>query len=451
MKRKIFFLSFFIVFIVNAQLINRALVVPEFGNHLIRTYYPTSNTTIAVNPVYTIDLTTLPNGLSTTGSPNCTAMFGSDLFVTITGANQRIYKFPNYGNNPINAIANVSQITNISNDYVGIIFDTSGNLYVSEGSYLDTHIVKYTVLSNYTTRIDLGNGGLISYFANFAFDTSGNLWASDYRNNRIVAIEAMNLNTSNTSFHSCLTNTTTWGTTGGHNENINSVLQAKNITKAFSQPEGLAFDSNGRLWVANNNDSGTNEAPTLVRISFQMLNDILANTSFEAHPNLTNSIYGYQVWNLPSSTSGIGQFGGMQIDQSINRIYVNEQISGSGMWFDIATLSNVIDNFSNYQLNITSTNPGNGGMFLANSGQILENQSYFKSKSITFYPNPSNGLLSIQSGENIKEILAYNILGKEIKLEILNTNKIFIEEKGIYLLKIIFENGQISYNKIIID
>ena len=163
---------------------------------------PSSATTIAANTSYTIDLATLPNGLNTAASPNCTAMFGNDLFVTITGANQRIYKFPDYGTNPTNAITNVSQVANFSSDYVGLAFDVTGNLYVSEGTWGNTTIFKYTVASNYATRIDLGNGGVTSYFANIAFDASGNWWASDFWTNLIIAINVADLNTASASFRS---------------------------------------------------------------------------------------------------------------------------------------------------------------------------------------------------------------------------------------------------------
>ena len=438
----------------NAQLVNNSLVVPEFNNGIIKTYFPTSATTIAADLNYTINLTTLPNGLATAGSPNCVAMKGTDLFVSITSANQRIYKFPGYGTNPANAISNVTQISNVSNDYVGIAFDTAGNLYASEGSWANTHIVKYTAASNYGTRIDLGNGGVTSYFANITFDTAGNLWATDYLNNRIIAIAVGNLNMANATFKYCNTNTTSWAV-GGTNGNLNGVLSVKTIRLAFSQPEGIAFDSNGNLWVANNNDGSsgalTNEAPTLVRISTTMQANILNGTITEAVPNDTNSINGYRVWNLPSSASGRGQLGGMQIDKSLNRIYVNEEVSGSGMWFDTATLNNIVDNFNTYKLNITSTNPGNGGIYLAPSTQILANSSFESNeKLVTIYPNPSKGNFTIDGIDSIKNIKAYDVLGNEIMLTKISENQFSIDKTGMYFVKIETENEQIINQKLII-
>ncbi len=172
--KKILLLSVFAICnLAQAQLNNRRLVVPEFSNNKVKTYVQ-SGASMVVDPSFTIQLNQLPGALATNASPNCVAMNGSDLFVSMTAANQRIYKFPNYGNDPASSIGNVSQITNQLADYVGIAFDAAGNLYSSEGSFLNTQIVKYSA-PNYTLRTVLGNGGTTSYFANITFDAAGNL------------------------------------------------------------------------------------------------------------------------------------------------------------------------------------------------------------------------------------------------------------------------------------
>ncbi len=447
---------------MNAQLANRALVVPKFGtnagNNTVKTYMSTSATTIAENPTYTINFSTLGNGLATDASPNCVAMFGNDLFVNLTNANQRIYKFPNYGNDPAAAIANVSQVANFSSDYVGLTFDATGNLYVSEGSFGNTTIFKYTFASNYATRIDLGNGGVTSYFANIAFDANGNLWASDYWNNRIIVIKTTDLDTASAPFRSFYTNSLNWATNGGGNDNLFATLQAKNITTAFSQPEGIAFDSTGRLWVANNNDSAANEAPTLVYISIPQQNTVLAlapNGSLNADPNMTNSINGFGIYNLPTANpvvAGTGQLGGMQIDKAIDRIYINDENNGAGLWFDIANIALTNDTYANYKLGIISTNPGNGGIYLPTSTQLLgQNENQFVETSISVYPNPSNGVFAIETTETINSIKAFDILGKEISVKTTSNKQFLIEKSGIYFLKIELENGSVLNKKVIVE
>jgi hypothetical protein len=239
---------------------------------------------------------------------------------------------------------------------------------------------------------------------------------------------------------------------------LTATLQIKTITTAFSQPEGVAFDSNGKLWVANNNDSAANAAPTLVCLTVAQQNTILAiteNTSINADPNMTNSINGFSIWNLPTANpvvGGTGQLGGLQIDKAINRIYVNDENNGAGMWFDIASLSSIADNYNAYKLNITSTNPGNGGVYLATGTQILgRNENQIVAASVSVYPNPSNGVFAISSTENLKKITAFDILGKEMKINKLSNNQFSIEQSGIYFLKIELENGAILNKKIIVE
>ncbi len=459
MKKLLLLSVFSISTFVNAQLNNRRLVVPEFGNNTVKTYIPASATTIVADPSFTIVFSTLGNGLATTASPNCTAMFGSDLYVSLTAANQRIYKFPNYGTNPATAIANVSQITAMSSDYVGIAFDTAGNLYTSEGSYLNTQIVKYTApITMSSTRTVLGNDGIQSYFGNITFDAAGNLWASDYRNNRVVAIPVANLSTTNTAMKS-LVNSAAWNATGANLANSNATLGAIATNYAFTSPEGVAFDSTGGLWVANNNDGGNNgmlinNATTLVRISTGLQATILAATSTTASTSLLNNANGLKVWNLPSPGAGRPQLGGLQIDKVTDRIYVNEQKSNSGMFFDISTINAVTNIFTNHQLPIVSTGSGNGGIYLASNTQVLGASSFDDNNvKIGLYPNPSNGNFNITTSEKMEIVSVFDIFGKEISLENSSENdfKLSNPASGVYFVKVAFTNGTQTTKKLIIE
>ena len=457
MKRILSLLFMLVALSSQAQLVNRQLIVPEFGNGLVKTYFPTSPTAIAANSTYTIDLSTLANGLATAGSPNCVAMFENDLFVAITAANQRIYRFPNYGLNPATAIANVSQVTNVGNDYVGIAFDAAGNLYAAEGSYGDNNLVKYTAASGYTSSVNLGNGGLTSYFANLAFDNSGNLWASDYWNDRIVGIAATDLNTPNSIFHVLTTSAADWSQSGGVIANTNAALSSKVVHTVFSQPEGLAFDYGGNLWVANNNDGSgtqTNDAATIVKISPTLLTAVIDNVTTEAIPALSNSINGYYVWNVPSSAAGRSQLGGLQLDKDLNRIYVNEQVSGTGLWFDVSSLSLIEDAFANYQLQITSTNPGNGGLFLASTENIISNAPFVQSSpNVMLYPNPSAGQFQLKSAQNLKTVTAFDALGKQVALtqDFQNTYSLQDITAGTYFIRFELESGEIAVRALNIE
>ena len=456
MKKILLLLAFGISIFANAQLNNRRLVVPEFGNNVVKTYVPTSATTMTVDPAFTINFSTLGNGLATGASPNCVTMFGTDLYVSLTAANQRIYKFPNYGTNPSTSITNVSEITRVGNDYVGIAFDASGSLYASEGSFLNTQIVKYSG-ANLATRTILGNGGLQSYFSNITFDASGNLWASDYKNNRVVVIKVANLSTANAAMNSLVNATSVWNTAGASLSNTDTTLSSIVVNYAFKQPEGVAFDSSGALWVANNNDNSDfacNPRGTLVRISTGLQTTILANTTTNANLTLLNTAAGLKVWNTPQPASGNSQFGGLQIDKVTDRLYVNEQVGGAGLWFDIANINAMTNVYNTHKMNMVSTNPGNGGIYLAANTQVLAASSFGNNAlKISLYPNPSNGNFNILTSEKIKSARAFDILGKEIILENGSDNNFRISnpKSGIYFVKVIFENGYQTTKKLVTE
>ncbi len=346
---------------VKAQLINKALVVPEFVNSQVQMYYATSPTTITYDPNYTF---------ATPGTPNCVVMLGDDLFVSILnyhnipGLTPGVYKYTNYKNDKKNAAR--TSITTGKAHYLGMAFDAAGNLYVSEGEWENTNIFKYPLkpTGGFDAPINLGNGGAPSYFGNLVFDTNGNLWVSDYKNNRVLVIKAADLSSEPATYRSFYTNSSAWSA-GGTSSNLDPILKGIPITSVFSKPEGLAFDSNGNLWVANNNDNAVNKAPTIVKISTGQISSILGlgpNERMDADPNMSNNINGFNIWNLPTfnPVASKGQLGGMQIDKAINRIYVNDENNGAGMWFDIASLNSISNDYASKKLNIVSTNPGNG-------------------------------------------------------------------------------------------
>lgn len=393
---------------LNAQVLHRKLIVPEWANQRVKMYTPTSYPNADAN--YTIDL----SGLCSSANPNGVTVYENDLFVTVSsGGCQRIYRYPDYLTNPSSAIVNSQMVTNYGNDYVGLLFDASGNLYTTEGSYGDNQLVRYAASNNYAAPPEvLGNAGLTSYLANMAFDAQGNLWVSDYLNHRIVVFDANNLNTIHT--HRSIT------TISGGIVTANTVAAMQTNTQTvFSNPEGIAFDAEGNLWVANNNNEGANpDFTSLVKISKAFLDFVVAqpeNTFFNLASvgnNGPNQPDGYSVYNVPNSGSGHSQLGGLQIDKSIGRIYVTEQKSGQGFYFDLATVAGITATYANYALPITTTNPGNGGLFLQHVSNMGINE---KVKNVCIYPNPAQEYVVISGMENVKAIYALvDISGKVI-------------------------------------
>ena len=76
---------------------------------------------------------------------------------------------------------------------------------------------------------------------------------------------------------------------------------------------------------------------------------------------------------------------------------------------------------------------------------IIDNEIY----NLSIYPNPVNDKIFIKSSENIKVIQLYDLLGKmelETTQEIIELNHIV---QGVYILKVILENGTVQNFKVI--
>jgi hypothetical protein len=73
----------------------------------------------------------------------------------------------------------------------------------------------------------------------------------------------------------------------------------------------------------------------------------------------------------------------------MNCLYVNEQVGGAGFSIDLEKIADISNNYNDIKLNITSTNPGNGGIFRVNNG-IFCNAIANPSISQTFFSNGVN-------------------------------------------------------------
>lgn len=364
--------------------LTKPLVVPEYTNALVKSYIPDLVTGAIVRPPYTINVQTLLSSLiaGKTARPNACALNGNDLFIAHSSASsQCIFKLPNYLSDPEQAIARGFVFSLDGNDYVGMAFSAAGELYAAEGSFANNRIFRYTgtakpypgpalaALSNYASRTDMGNAGMQSYFANLAFDATGNLWVSDYLNHRVVVFDKANLGGTNT-FH-VLTSLTGSIPVA----NTDAALNA-NTSHLFAEPEGLDFDAGGNLWVANNNDGGgaggvQTTKTSLVKLTPGIQQGVLATAAGGSlTPTVAQSntdFFIYQVPNLANNGAVRPQFGGLQIDRVAARLFVNEQKAGKGRGYDIATIAAMGTSTAANDLNIVSTNPGNGGIALVNA------------------------------------------------------------------------------------
>ena len=250
-----------------------------------------------------------------------------------------------------------------------------------------------------TQFCDNNDNSVTKYTANLAFDVSGNLWMTTWDDLNsidggvgdqfLTCYPAVNGVLTKSAFF-LISNLLT--DSGG---NAHAVTFKNRVVKlppspqpppallyAFSSPEGLAFDPDGNLWVANNNDfvatNGTNNG-TLVRIDKAWIAaNILNYTSIEAAKaagangvSLSFNIDATHFADNPLITLYFlygAKFGGLLFDGYT--LYVHDQDNGGTadaiVWnFDTTTSDASPVTFT--KTAITTDYPGNGGSFLFNT------------------------------------------------------------------------------------
>jgi hypothetical protein len=150
----------------------------------------------------------------------------------------------------------------------------------------------------------------------------------------------------------------------------------------------------------------------------------------------------YRNGNLPVISSGYGNFILQDINLTTNNytlivnLYLSNYINGAYV--------------CNYNL-IKSTETLNFSTILTTT-ITLDNEN-FKETFFNLFPNPNNGSFKI-NGLQSYDIEIYNLLGQMAfsKLELLNDTEIVTNlKKGIYLVKIINEEGKTATQKMVVE
>ena len=161
----------------------------------------------------------------------------------------------------------------------GLVFDSSGNLWVTDG--VNNRVLMYpkaNLVTGGAATIVLGQPDFVSNTANnpslsatsldspfyLSFDSSGNLWVEDFSNNRVLMYPKASLGTNGAAATIVLGQPDLTHNSGG--------ISATSL----DFPRGLAFDSSGNLWVADHNNNrvlmypkaslGTNGAAATVEL-----------------------------------------------------------------------------------------------------------------------------------------------------------------------------------------
>lgn len=255
-----------------------------------------------------------------------------------------------------------------------------------------------------------------------------------------------------------------------------SIPTNSTITSLYS----LANDNNNTTWVAT--DKGI---ASINNNNIELNTTVNENSPVGCIRYLKNSnslIYTYQydyskfvIYNLSTNTKTIHNFPStfqsntevilISIDKN-DQVWFTSSLSGAHrfntqtMSFDLNfKASNSIMKDSNvYYIAVDNENNklffcGNYSViYYYNENGVALNTNFIQAKhnDLSIYPNPTSGLLTIDSKENYTAYFIYNLLGRLLKNGEIENKKINISElsSGVYTLKLVGNKGE-SIRKII--
>jgi trimeric autotransporter adhesin len=335
------------------------IYVADYNNNRIRKVASGTGiiTTVAGNglPLFSGD-----NGPATSASlqnPSRVAIDGSgNLFIADT-TNHRIRKVA-FGTGIITTVAGNSSIGGFSGDNgpatlanlywpSGLAFDSSGNLYIADyGNHRIRRVASgtgiiTTVAGNGTAGFSGDGGAAIAaslYRPNDVIvDSSGDLYFSDYYNQRIRKVDS----------GTGIISTVAGNGIAGYNGDDVAATSAK-----LNNPEGVALDSSGNLYIADEwnhrirkVDSGTGIITTVAG----------------------SGSYGYSGDNGPATSANVYDPTGVTVDSSgnlyitdwgsgrIRKVYLNRVPTVAALVSSAAANSSVIGDAVTFTATVTST------------------------------------------------------------------------------------------------
>lgn len=285
-----------------------------------------------------------------------------------------------------------------------MLFNIDNKLYV----LMKNRISVYNG-SNSWTSIPLNPSDNITELYSFCKDGNGNIWV---------------------------------GTNKGVAKVVNNQIVIQTIINKKNNINALNYDINNNCLVFTNNTSNNstvclyyinnqnlitlniNYRPTKISIDnrgyayFQIINDEIWR--YDINKNAWDTSFNNNIQNTPFNTMYPSK---IEVDNN-NRVYIFASASGA---FNTHSIY-VYDENGFSSINTTKNNLPN----------------------FNLYPNPTSGLITIDSKENLNSYSVYNMLGEVLENGKIENGKIDISElpSGVYTVKVVGERGE-SFRKVI--
>ena len=320
------------------------------------------------------------------------------------------------------------------NSPTGLIFDSHGNLYIVDSNNqvvrkISTSGTISTVVGNGTLGYS-GDGGQATAAelngpAQIAIDIDGNLYIADEVNNRIRKINTLGVIT-----------TVVGNGTQGYSGDGGQATDAE-----LSSPNGITIDALGNIYIADYFNYRIRMVNTL-----GIINTVAGNGTTSYNPNGNQAINGglLNPFFLISDAANnlYVLISGVSIVREVNNVGIINTIAGSGstgyfgdggeataaalegptgLAFD-AVGNLYIADYENQRIRKV-TNVGQ----VAGIGQVAN------SNEVNIYPNPSNGIVNIESlmiNETI-QITITDMMGNAVKKVAISSQQVTIDVSGL--------------------
>ena len=250
----------------------------------------------------------------------------------------------------------------------------TGDLYVA--SY-NGGVYVYTNSSGYTEEIVFSSDtGFVpgAICANLAFDNDGNLWLSSF-NGTTVSTHLLTCYTQVGRIGTPESDSTQYIQFGNGSTPNFTVIASPGVTAPTSmyyplaEPNGIAFDPDGNLWVANNDDDQPLNLPsgsgTLLRVSRKWIDNIFSTATNQSLETIVPSTPGSPAGTVYCVQS-YDKFGSLYFDGYT--LYVEDEGEKQVYQFDTTGITDTSPSPPNVtESGISASYPGNGGLALFNT------------------------------------------------------------------------------------